>query len=173
MPAEPTPAHIDEARRLVRGRAQDLGLQGCHVAICTPCLDGAGGECHTPGCLFWMVSAPDVPIRERAEASDGHHIAEALAAKESGAAAARARTGAAEEMAACTLQIAAEKVEAAEAGWEQARAALTESQRAFVVALEFAERKAAEAERSRIVAILEAEDHDLLRHMIEKIRRTE
>ena len=35
------------------------------LAICDPCLDGAGGECHAPGCLFWMNRAPDVPIRER------------------------------------------------------------------------------------------------------------
>lgn len=74
-----------EARDLIRGGAQDIGLQGCHVAICTSCLDGAGGECHTPGCLFWMCSAPDIPIRERAEDSDGHHIALALdAAREEG-----------------------------------------------------------------------------------------
>ncbi len=35
------------------------------VLICDACLDGHGGECHTPGCIFWIVSAPDIPIRQR------------------------------------------------------------------------------------------------------------
>ena len=67
-----------QALRLIRGTAQDLDITGYHVAICSPCLDGEGGECHTPGCLFWMCSAPNIPIRDRAEDSDGYHIAEAL-----------------------------------------------------------------------------------------------
>jgi hypothetical protein len=31
--------------------------------VCTQCLDGAGGECHAPGCIFWINRAPDIPIR--------------------------------------------------------------------------------------------------------------
>lgn len=95
MPAaDPTPEALAEALRLIRGAAEDLDLRGCHVAICTPCLDGAGGECHTPGCLFWICAAPDIPIRERAEDSNGYHIAVALDAAE-----ARGRARAIEEAA--------------------------------------------------------------------------
>jgi hypothetical protein len=27
------------------------------IAICDLCLSGAGGECHSPGCWFWMCPA--------------------------------------------------------------------------------------------------------------------
>ena len=33
------------------------------LPICSACLDGEGGECHTPGYVFWCKHAPDVPIR--------------------------------------------------------------------------------------------------------------
>jgi hypothetical protein len=33
------------------------------VMICNLCLDGVGGECHVPGCLFWMNDAPANSIR--------------------------------------------------------------------------------------------------------------
>jgi hypothetical protein len=33
------------------------------VSLCDDCLNGAGGECHTPGCGLWMNRAPDLPIR--------------------------------------------------------------------------------------------------------------
>lgn len=29
------------------------------LPICRLCLDGRGGECHTPGCTFWVCPAPD------------------------------------------------------------------------------------------------------------------
>lgn len=32
--------------------------------ICSACLDGEGGECHTPGCILWINRAPDLPIRD-------------------------------------------------------------------------------------------------------------
>ena len=35
------------------------------MPICDQCLDGAGGKCHTPGCIFWGDFAPDAPIREK------------------------------------------------------------------------------------------------------------
>lgn len=41
------------------------------VYLCGDCLDGTGGECHTPGCVLWMKSAPDVPIRDLIEACGG------------------------------------------------------------------------------------------------------
>jgi hypothetical protein len=36
------------------------------LAICDACLDGEGGECHTPGCALWLSTAPDIPIRNMA-----------------------------------------------------------------------------------------------------------
>lgn len=29
-----------------------------NVPVCRRCLDGEGGECHMPGCAFWMHPAP-------------------------------------------------------------------------------------------------------------------
>lgn len=39
------------------------------VPICSACLDGEGGECHTPGCILWISRAPDIAIRSML----GHH----------------------------------------------------------------------------------------------------
>ena len=30
--------------------------------LCDLCLDGAGGECHVPGCALWINRAPDVAL---------------------------------------------------------------------------------------------------------------
>jgi len=35
-----------------------------NVHWCDLCLDGAGGECHTPGCIFYLSTAPDIPLRK-------------------------------------------------------------------------------------------------------------
>jgi len=35
-----------------------------NVHICDQCLDGAGGECHTPGCILFLNRGPDIPIRD-------------------------------------------------------------------------------------------------------------
>ena len=35
------------------------------ITICTLCLAGAGGECHVPGCWFWMWDAPTPELAER------------------------------------------------------------------------------------------------------------
>jgi hypothetical protein len=32
------------------------------LRICDDCMDGEGGECHMPGCAFWMNRAPDVSL---------------------------------------------------------------------------------------------------------------
>ncbi len=32
------------------------------LVVCSYCREGAGGECHTPGCAFWANRAPDVPL---------------------------------------------------------------------------------------------------------------
>lgn len=37
------------------------------LVLCTGCLAGVGGECHTPGCALWMNRAPDVPIADKCE----------------------------------------------------------------------------------------------------------
>lgn len=49
-PAAPAPEEVPV--RLVR------------LWLCDPCLDGAGGECHTPGCAMWINRAPDIPLRD-------------------------------------------------------------------------------------------------------------
>ena len=35
-----------------------------NLLICTQCLDGEGGECHTPGCVFIWNRAPDLSLRD-------------------------------------------------------------------------------------------------------------
>lgn len=37
---------------------QAVAVQSVELVVCDPCLAGAGGECHTPGCAFWMHTAP-------------------------------------------------------------------------------------------------------------------
>lgn len=32
--------------------------------LCEPCLNGEGGQCHTPGCALWINRAPDLPLRD-------------------------------------------------------------------------------------------------------------
>lgn len=45
-------------------------LERVTAMICNLCLDGKGGECHTPGCVFWMADAPTHVLRERLEDQD-------------------------------------------------------------------------------------------------------
>jgi len=35
------------------------------LPLCDPCLEGEGGKCHTPGCVFWGGYRPGKPLRER------------------------------------------------------------------------------------------------------------
>ena len=35
------------------------------LRICTLCLDGKEGECHSPGCMFWMCPAISAEQAER------------------------------------------------------------------------------------------------------------
>jgi hypothetical protein len=37
------------------------------LPLCGRCIEGEGGECHTPGCSLYMNRAPDLSIRHRAE----------------------------------------------------------------------------------------------------------
>jgi hypothetical protein len=32
------------------------------LPVCSLCLTGAGGECHVPGCAFWMNDAPSTTV---------------------------------------------------------------------------------------------------------------
>lgn len=36
------------------------------LALCADCLDGKGGECHTPGCALWMCKGPAPGLRDMA-----------------------------------------------------------------------------------------------------------
>lgn len=36
----------------------EIKLHKIDAAICELCLNGAGGECHVPGCAFWIMDAP-------------------------------------------------------------------------------------------------------------------
>ncbi len=39
-------------------------LRTVTLDVCDDCLDGKGGECHTPGCVLWLNRAPDIPFRD-------------------------------------------------------------------------------------------------------------
>lgn len=34
------------------------------IDLCSLCINGAGGECHVPGCALWMNRAPDIAIND-------------------------------------------------------------------------------------------------------------
>jgi hypothetical protein len=44
--------------------APEPGLNLVVLTLCDACLDGVGGECHTPGCVLWLSCAPDLAIRD-------------------------------------------------------------------------------------------------------------
>lgn len=54
--------HYEPVAGLSRAQA-DESLAPMALNVCAYCREGAGGECHTPGCAFWMNRAPDVPLR--------------------------------------------------------------------------------------------------------------
>lgn len=63
--------------------------------LCELCLDGKGGECHSPGCALFLNRAPDVGIRNSPmvtflDAAQEPHAAEVEAAFAGGM---RVRTG--------------------------------------------------------------------------------
>ena len=43
--------------------AETPPLRRVMIWLCDPCAAGKGGECHTPGCSFWMRPAPEAPPR--------------------------------------------------------------------------------------------------------------
>jgi hypothetical protein len=49
-----------------------ISLHQVRLILCSLCLNGEGGHCHTPGCAMWMKAAPDVPLcLEPAAIADG------------------------------------------------------------------------------------------------------
>lgn len=32
------------------------------LVLCNLCMNGEGGECHTPGCALWLNRAPDLAL---------------------------------------------------------------------------------------------------------------
>jgi hypothetical protein len=42
----------------------EIPVRLVQLSLCHLCLDGAGGQCHVPGCALWFKSAPDVSIRD-------------------------------------------------------------------------------------------------------------
>lgn len=48
-----------------RDSEPEIPVRLVQLWLCDPCLDGKGGECHTPGCSLWMRAAPDLPVREQ------------------------------------------------------------------------------------------------------------
>jgi len=39
-----------------------ISLHKVTLILCSLCLLGEGGQCHTPGCAMWIKAAPDVPL---------------------------------------------------------------------------------------------------------------
>jgi hypothetical protein len=42
----------------------EVAVRFVQLWLCDPCLDGMGGECHTPGCALWLNRAPDIQLRD-------------------------------------------------------------------------------------------------------------
>lgn len=42
---------------------EEIPVRRVTLWLCDLCLDGAGGQCHTPGCALWINRAPDLPLR--------------------------------------------------------------------------------------------------------------
>jgi len=68
--AERTLADLERVHKAIGPTSAD-GLHVVVTAMCKPCLDGDGGECHTPGCFFWMQAGPHGDMRHRCSHVDG------------------------------------------------------------------------------------------------------
>lgn len=49
------------------------------VNLCELCLGGAGGECHTPGCVLWLNRGPDLALHPELIEDAGRNAAELVA----------------------------------------------------------------------------------------------
>lgn len=47
---------------LIAEQPGTVSLHRVTLTLCSLCLSGAGGECHTPGCDLWMHAAPDTRV---------------------------------------------------------------------------------------------------------------
>jgi hypothetical protein len=56
-----TPWQMEQVR-LAESDVSGAYLREVTLTLCLPCLSGAGGECHTPGCDLWLHRAPDIPV---------------------------------------------------------------------------------------------------------------
>ena len=34
------------------------------IRLCSLCVTGAGGECHSPGCALFLSRAPDISLKD-------------------------------------------------------------------------------------------------------------
>jgi len=51
-----------------------MKLQHIKIWVCSPCIDGEGQECHTPGCALFLHRV-DLPIhRELIEVIEEHEV---------------------------------------------------------------------------------------------------
>jgi hypothetical protein len=41
----------------------EIAVHLVQLHLCDLCLDGAGGQCHVPGCSLWLNRAPDIALR--------------------------------------------------------------------------------------------------------------
>jgi hypothetical protein len=46
-----------------RADEPEIPVRLVQLWLCDLCLDGTGGECHTPGCALWINRAPDLALR--------------------------------------------------------------------------------------------------------------
>lgn len=53
----------DEEARRAGERHVEAAVHRVQLYLCDSCLDGKGGECHMPGCVFWFNQAPGMVIR--------------------------------------------------------------------------------------------------------------
>jgi hypothetical protein len=49
-----------------------VSLHEVTLTMCSLCLNGEGGQCHTPGCAFWLKAAPDIPMYLEPRANGAH-----------------------------------------------------------------------------------------------------
>jgi hypothetical protein len=61
------PSSPGSAVRLVPDTAIEPTLTTMALTDCSLCASGVEGECHVPGCAFWMKTAPGVPLRNEAD----------------------------------------------------------------------------------------------------------
>lgn len=56
--------------------ADELKVRRVTVYICELCIAGAGGECHTPGCVLWLNRGPDLALHPELVEDAGREAAE-------------------------------------------------------------------------------------------------